>query len=443
MQFQPQENPIMLYLGIDLHAKQFTVNVRNESGDVVLRRQVSTAGDRPAVFLAEVTRLAGTDGYVAMLEICGFHDWLTELLPHCGCREVILVQAEQRDRRKTDRRDAASLSETLWINRHRLLAGLPVRGVRRITPATESERHDRRLTQLRRKSGAERTRVLNAVQQILRRLNIAQFMPVKGIQTGKAQTWLRALSLPTWDRFEMNQLLDRWEWLERELRQLEIQIRERVENSIQAMRLRTVPGIGPFVALAISSRIGNVKRFRAPRSLANYFGLTPRCRNSGESAQRLGSITKQGSVLVRFLLGQLVMHVLRRDPTIRAWYQRIKRRRGSKIARVAVMRRMTVIMWHMLTREQSYVVAAAPNVKPSPRRSRKALNAPTVPAGPLGALPPDPRDLTLSAPSEGGTKAATRTRKKTSGRSKPSALRSEAGTGARGASQQGPILPSG
>lgn len=433
----------MFYVGIDLHARQFTVNVRNESGEAVLRRQVSTAGDKPAVFLAEVTRLAGKDGYVAMLEICGFHDWLTELLPHCGCREVILVQAENRDQRKTDRRDAASLSETLWINRHRLLAGLPVRGVRRITPATGSERHDRRLTQLRRKAGAERTRVLNAIQQILRRLNVAQFMPVKGIQTGKARMWLQTLSLPPLDRFEMDQLLARWDWLENELRQLEIQIRQRVENNRQALLLRTIPGVGPFMALAISARVGNVKRFQAPRSLANYFGLTPRCRNSGESTQRLGSITKQGSVLVRFLLGQLVMHVLRKDATMREWYRKIKKRRGSNIARVAVMRRMTVIMWHMFTREQSYVVAAAPNVKPRPKRSRKALEAPAVPAALLGALPPDPRDLTPSAPSEERTEATRRPRNKTSGRSKPSALRRETGSGARGASQQSPVLPSG
>jgi hypothetical protein len=56
---------------------------------------------------------------------------------------------------------------------------------------------------------------------------------------------------------------------------------------------------------------------------------------------RLGSITKQGSAMARFILGQLVMHVLRRDPWMKAWYGRIKRRRGAKIARVAVMRRLS------------------------------------------------------------------------------------------------------
>jgi hypothetical protein len=53
------------------------------------------------------------------------------------------------------------------------------------------------------------------------------------------------------------------------------------------------------------------------------------------------------------------MHVLRKDVRLRQWYQRIKKRRGGKIGRVAVMRRLTVIFWHMLSKNQAYEVAAA------------------------------------------------------------------------------------
>ena len=66
----------MLYLGIDLHRKQITVNLRGEDGEPILRRQVSTWGDEPQKFLADVQRRAGSDGFVAILEVCGFHDWL-------------------------------------------------------------------------------------------------------------------------------------------------------------------------------------------------------------------------------------------------------------------------------------------------------------------------------------------------------------------------------
>ncbi|MCR4411060.1 MAG: hypothetical protein NUV77_01395, partial [Thermoguttaceae bacterium] len=69
---------------------------------------------------------------------------------------------------------------------------------------------------------------------------------------------------------------------------------------------------------------------------------------------RLGSITKQGSAMVRFILGQWVRHVLQKDPAMKAWYQRIKKRRGSKIARVAVMRRLATVIWHMVKDHQPY-----------------------------------------------------------------------------------------
>jgi hypothetical protein len=92
--------------------------------------------------------------------------------------------------------------------------------------------------------------------------------------------------------------------------------------------------------------------------LANFLGLTPGSNNSGET-ERLGSITKAGSRMVRLLLAQVILHLLRRDATVRAWYLRIKRRRGSKIARVAVMRRTAVIMWRMLSTGQPWRPGAA------------------------------------------------------------------------------------
>ena len=94
--------------------------------------------------------------------------------------------------------------------------------------------------------------------------------------------------------------------------------------------------------------------------------------------ERLGSITKEGSTLARYLLGQLVLHVLKQDAAMRQWYQRIKQRRGSKIARVAVMRRLTVIFWHMLTKQQPYVLSVPAAQKLKPRRRAKAAPKPAA-----------------------------------------------------------------
>jgi transposase len=115
--------------------------------------------------------------------------------------------------------------------------------------------------------------------------------------------------------------------------------------------------------LALASRIGSIERFPRPASLANYWGLTPGCRNSGEATDRLGSITKQGSAMARFVLGHMVLHVLRRDARMKAWHGRIKRRRGSKIARVAVMRRLATIIWHMVKHNEPYAVGGPPQRK--------------------------------------------------------------------------------
>lgn len=345
----------MFYLGIDQHARQLTVNLRDENGDTVLRRQVSTLPDKVAAFFADlVDRTAADGGYVAVVEVCGFNDWLLDLLPKAGCRRVILVQPDQRKRHKTDRRDAAQLSELLWINRQRLLAGERIRGLRQVMIATEEERQDRRLTARRRDLGQDLTRVLNAVQHVVRRHNQQHDCPTKGIQTKAARLWLKALALPELDRFELDHLLAQWELLERQIAEVEARIAARAAVHSLVPIVRTLPGAGAYSALAIACRIGDVKRFPRDKSLANYFGLTPGCRNSGEANQRLGSITKQGSAMVRFLLGQLTLHALRKDEGLRNWFRRVKGRRGAKIARVAVMRRLACVLWHMLRKQEPY-----------------------------------------------------------------------------------------
>src|SRR5438105_3487548 len=120
----------MLYMGIDQHRKQLTVSVRDEAGNVLLRRQVSTEWKKVRAFFSELReRASAYGGYVVIVEVCGFNQWLLELLPEYGCLETIVVQPEEQARHKTDRRDASALSEVLWVNRERVQQGLPVRGL--------------------------------------------------------------------------------------------------------------------------------------------------------------------------------------------------------------------------------------------------------------------------------------------------------------------------
>ncbi len=354
----------MLYLAIDQHRKQLTVNLRNEQGDVLLKRQVSTQWLRVRKFLEEVQKQSQAEGgFVAILEVCGFNDWLLKLLVEYGCRETILIQPEKRSKKKTDRRDANTLGEILWLNRKRLLASKNVQGIRRVQPPCKRDAEDRQITAHRKRLGQLRTRTINKIKHVLRKHNLEQECPTKGIDTIKGRKWMVQLALGAIDRLEMDQLLAQWQLWNEQIAKLEAEIKKRQAESNTAAVLATIPGCAAYSSLALASRIGSIERFPRPSSLANYWGLTPGCRNSGQATDRLGSITKQGSAMARFILGQLVLHVLRRDPWMKAWYGRIKKRRGSKIARVAVMRRLATIIWHMVKHNEPYTIGGPPRRK--------------------------------------------------------------------------------
>jgi transposase len=114
----------MLYLAIDQHRKQLTVNLRNEKGDVLVRRQVSTQWQKVHEFFTDVARRStGDGGFLAILEVCGFNDWLIKMLQQYDCQEIVLVHPQKRATKKTDFRDANALGELLWVNRKRIHEG--------------------------------------------------------------------------------------------------------------------------------------------------------------------------------------------------------------------------------------------------------------------------------------------------------------------------------
>lgn len=372
----------MFYLAIDQHSKQLTINLRNEAGDVVCRRQVSTKPESVRSFFETLAKQCAADGgLVAMVEVCGFNDWLLSLLkePWTECRELVLIQPEKRDKRKTDRRDANQLGEILWVNRHRLLAGKRVQNVRRVLPATDEEASDRQLTSLRCTLTQRRTRVISKTWRIVHKHNLQHGRPTKGIQTKRARQWLGDLELPEIDRLQMNHLLSEWNMLEKQLEEINEQIGVRHKQNRKAQLVSTIPGLANYGGLAIASRACRIDRFPRPASLANFYGLAPGCRNSGNSQQRIGHITKQGSKMVRFLLGQAVLHVLRKDPWMRQWYRQIKHRRGSNVARVAVMRRLTTILWCMLKHDMPYI-SGGPEAYRKARERIETLNRKMGPA---------------------------------------------------------------
>ena len=248
----------MLYLAIDQHAKQITVCVRNTDGETVLRRQVSTRPEKIELFFQELTEM--DPEFMAILEVCGFNDWLIEKLGEWKCREIVLIHPEKPSKKKTDRRDARKLCDLLWLNRERLAAGELVHGLRRVYIVAQREREDRQLTALRKTLGQRRTQTLNRIQCILHRHNLMWEYPTKSFQTQAGRRWLEKLQLPEIDRLVMDMLLKEWETWQEQIDQLDEKIAERAshqepgESFNPTQILMTAPGVKHY-SWGYSSRL--------------------------------------------------------------------------------------------------------------------------------------------------------------------------------------------
>ncbi len=140
----------MLYLGIDQHKRQLTVNLRGEDGSVILKRQVSTQWEKVRAFFSDLAEKARPEGgFLAILEVCGMNPWLLDMVKEYGCREIVVIQPTERAKQKTDRRDAGDLAHLLWVHRQQFLNGKHPLGLRRIQPPTPQQADDRQLTALR------------------------------------------------------------------------------------------------------------------------------------------------------------------------------------------------------------------------------------------------------------------------------------------------------
>src|SRR6202795_3572713 len=272
--FPHERRTAMWSLGIDQHERQITISLRDENGDVLLARQVSTQPEKIQAFFQQLTqdRLQKEEEFVAILEVCGFNDWLIRMLQDYRCYKVIPIQPDERKKCKTDRRDAAALSELLWVNRGRLLQDKPVRGLRQVDISSSTDQENRRLTTLRKEAGQDRTRLVNTIRHILRRHNLQWEMPTKTFPTQSAVAWLKQVVLPEIDRLEMNHLLADLEQVQQRLKDLEAAIARRSGASKEAAIIATMPGVSHFTATSLACRVGRVERFPRAHSLANYWG---------------------------------------------------------------------------------------------------------------------------------------------------------------------------
>ncbi|MCL2711462.1 MAG: IS110 family transposase [Planctomycetaceae bacterium] len=339
----------MLYLAIDQHKNQMTINIRNEQGDVIQKGQISTNHtDIDDFFAAFVKKARKHRGYMAIVEVCGFNDWLLAKLQKTRCSEIVVIQPGNTAVNKTDKRDADALGALLWNNRKRLQGGQRPNGIRRIFPADPADAQVRQLANLRQHLIKQRTKTVNKIKGVINKHNMAQDAPTQDCTTKKFRQWITAVQLPVVDRIEVDMNLQAWELYDKQILEVEAELVKRSEvKAADVFRLTAISGISAMGAITLLSRIGDIKRFKNPDSLANYFGLTPGCHNSA-GRHRIGGITKRGNAVARQVLNFAVNHVIRKDTEMKVWHEKIKGKKGTKTARVAVMRRLATIVWHML-----------------------------------------------------------------------------------------------
>jgi hypothetical protein len=116
----------------------------------------------------------------------------------------------------------------------------------------------------------------------------------------------------------------------------------------------TVPGVNLICAASLIAAVGNADRLMTSRKLVAYLGLDPKVKQSGEEPARSGRISKRGSRSARWALVEAAWTAVLQPGPLRAFYQRTKARRGHRKAVVATARKLAVLFWCMLTRDQDY-----------------------------------------------------------------------------------------
>jgi transposase len=202
----------------------------------------------------------------------------------------------------------------------------------------------------------QRTRLKNQVQSILHR-NLVSRCPAADLFGIKGRRWLAEQTLPADERQVVLALLRQLDFHAQELALIDAQLARIALGCDDTRRLMTIPGIDVTVALSITAAVGDFGRFSSPHKLVRYLGLNPRVKQSGGQPASHGRIAKQGRAHARGMLVEAAWVAVKTPGPLRAFFERIRARRGMQIAVVATARKLAVLCWHMITKGQDYAFA--------------------------------------------------------------------------------------
>jgi transposase len=331
----------VIIIGVDYHpSDQYIALVDTETGEGDERRLNHSDGEAEKFYRELAAR--GASVRVGM-ETTGYSRWFERLPAELGMElwigDAAKIKSKRVRKQKTDRNDAQLLLQLLVDNK------FP-----QIWVPSPEHRDLRQLLWHRHRLVQMRTRILNQLQALA--MNEGQRRKKKlWSEAGRAQ--LEKLALAPWASRRRQDLLELLDRMNPSIEGLTAAIEQEAKKWPEVLRLMTHPGVGPLTARAFVLIIGTVERFPCGKQIGSYVGRIP-CEDSRAGQQRLGPITKQGSSLLRFLLGEAAQAAARCDADWRRRYLHLALRRQRNIAKVAMARRLGVRLYWMWRKGWEY-----------------------------------------------------------------------------------------
>jgi transposase len=353
----------MLGFGLDVH-RDFCEVAIAEGGAIRSAGRIATRVVSLEVF---ADSLLPTD--VVALEATSGAEKIVSVLQTRGVRVIVAntrrLKSITQAKAKTDRLDARTLARLL-------MSGL----LAEVWTPDERTRTLRRLTNRRERIVRARSRAKNEAHGVLAR-NLCERPPVTDAFGKAGRRWFATLQLPVDERLTLDGCLRQVEFLDAEVVALDREIAKYALSWPEVLRLMSVPGVNVNTAATFMAAVGDIRRFASPRKLVSYLGLDPRVHQSGSTPARHGRISKEGPSETRHMLGEAAWKVTLTPGPMRAFFERIRARRGSQVAATATARKLVVLFWHMLTREEDYAFARPAMTRNKVRQLELVAGAPS------------------------------------------------------------------
>lgn len=325
-----------MYVGLDIHKRTTQVAILEDDGKVVANSKMKNEDEKIDALLEDIDE----DSSIVM-EACTIWEPMYDHIKSKGFDVKLAHPKKTRmiadAKVKTDKIDAKTLAK---LDRADMICEsyVPDKDIRKLRMLV---RHRRSLVNMR-------TQIKNKIHSVLMREGITSGLSDLFGKQGRLV--LDNIPLKPENRFSINNYLDSLDELNKEIKDTSEYIETRAEDIEEIEILKSVPGIGTYLAMVIYAEIGDVNRFPGPKKLNSYSGLVPSTYQSGEKEIH-GHITKEGSKMLRWALVQAVQKTVRKPNAVQKFYLRILKKKGNKIAKVAAARKLLTYIYVMLTQE--------------------------------------------------------------------------------------------